>query len=54
MRKNVLYMIAVLLIIFWAIGLFIYTISAIIHVLLIIAIVSILIGIAQRRNRKAK
>ena len=45
--RNILYIVAVVLIIFWAIGFFAYSIGAVIHILLVIAIISILINIIQ-------
>jgi hypothetical protein len=45
--RNLLYYIAVILIIFWAIGFFAYSAGAVIHILLIIAIISILLRIIQ-------
>jgi len=44
---NILYIIAVILIIFWAIGFFAYTAGGIIHVLLVLAIIAILIRVIQ-------
>jgi hypothetical protein len=46
--SNLLYIVAVILIIGWAIGFFAYSAGAIIHVLLVIAIISFLIGIIRR------
>jgi hypothetical protein len=43
--SNILYIIAVILIIFWAIGFFAYSTGAIIHILLVIAIIAILFRI---------
>jgi len=40
--SNLLYTIAVILIIFWAIGFFAYSAGSIIHILLVIAIVAVL------------
>ena len=40
---NLLYTIAVILIIFWAIGFFAYSAGAIIHILLVIAVIAILL-----------
>lgn len=45
--SNLLYLIAFILIIFWAIGFFAFNIGAIIHIVLIIAIISILLRIIQ-------
>jgi hypothetical protein len=42
-----LYVIAVILIIGWAIGFFVYSAGSIIHVLLVIAIIAIIIRVIQ-------
>jgi hypothetical protein len=47
---NLLYVIAVILIIGWAIGFFAYNLGAIIHILLVIAIISILVRVIQGRK----
>ena len=44
---NLLYLVAVVLIIFWAVGFFAYSAGGIIHILLIIAGISILLRIIQ-------
>ncbi len=44
---NLLYLIAVILIICWAIGFFAYSAGGIIHVLLVIAIIAILLRVIQ-------
>lgn len=44
---NILYLIAVLLIIFWAVGFFAYSAGAIIHILLVLAAISVLLRIIQ-------
>lgn len=44
---NLLYTVAVILVILWAIGYFAYSAGAIIHILLVIAIISILIRVIQ-------
>jgi hypothetical protein len=44
---NLLYLVAVLLIIFWAIGFFAYSAGGIIHVLLVIAVISIILRVIQ-------
>ncbi len=44
---NLLYTIAVILIIFWAIGFFAYSAGGIIHILLVIAVISILLRIIK-------
>jgi hypothetical protein len=48
--SNLLYIIALILIIFWAIGFFAYSIGSIIHILLVIAIIAILLRLIQGRK----
>ncbi|MBK7851645.1 MAG: lmo0937 family membrane protein [Bacteroidetes bacterium] len=48
---NLLYAVAVILIIIWAIGFFAYSVGAIIHLLLIIAIVSILLRVISENKK---
>jgi hypothetical protein len=47
---NLLYLIAVVLIIIWAIGFFGYAAGGIIHILLVIAIIVIVLRVIQGRN----
>jgi hypothetical protein len=47
---NLLYIVAVVLIIFWAIGFFAYSAGSIIHVLLVIAIIAIVVKLFQGRR----
>ncbi|HEY5535678.1 MAG TPA: lmo0937 family membrane protein [Ignavibacteria bacterium] len=47
--SNLLYLIAVVLIIIWAIGFFAYSAGGIIHILLVIAIIAILFRIIRGR-----
>jgi Family of unknown function (DUF5670) len=47
---NLLYTIAVILIIFWAIGFFAYSAGAVIHVLLVIAVIAILLRLIQGKS----
>jgi hypothetical protein len=47
---NLLYLIAVILILFWAIGYFGYNAGGIIHVLLVIAIIAILLKVIRRAD----
>jgi hypothetical protein len=42
---NLLYIIAVVLVVIWAIGLFAYSAGAIIHILLVLAVISILLRV---------
>lgn len=46
--SSILYVIAVILIIGWAIGTFAYSAGGIIHILLVIAIIAIIIGFLRR------
>jgi hypothetical protein len=45
---NLLYIIAVILIIGWALGLFVYSAGGIIHILLVIAIIAIILAVIRR------
>ncbi|GGD80130.1 hypothetical protein GCM10011514_50150 [Emticicia aquatilis] len=44
---NLLYIVAVVLVISWAIGFFAYGVGGIIHVLLVIAVITILLRVIQ-------
>ncbi|TDE30550.1 MULTISPECIES: lmo0937 family membrane protein [Flavobacterium] len=48
--SNLLYTIAVILVIFWAIGFFAFNVGSIIHVLLVIAVIAILFRLIQGRS----
>ncbi|REH00500.1 lmo0937 family membrane protein [Flavobacterium aquicola] len=48
--SNLLYTVAVILVIFWAIGFFAYSAGSIIHILLVIAVVAVLLRLIQGRN----
>ncbi|HOZ74541.1 MAG TPA: lmo0937 family membrane protein [Flavobacterium sp.] len=48
--SSLLYIIAVVLVIAWAIGFFAYSVGGIIHILLVIAIVAILLRIIQGKK----
>ena len=47
---NLLYTVAVILIIFWAIGFFAYSAGGIIHILLVIALISVILRVIQGRR----
>lgn len=47
---NLLYIIAVVLIILWALGFFMYSAGGIIHILLIIAVIAIILRVIQGRK----
>jgi hypothetical protein len=44
---NLLYFIAIILIIFWLLGFYVYSVGALIHVLLVIAIIAILVRVIR-------
>jgi hypothetical protein len=44
---NLLYAIAVILVIIWALGFFAYNVGSVIHILLVIAIVAILLRVIR-------
>ncbi len=46
--NSLLYIVAVILIIGWALGVFIYSAAGLIHVLLVIAVMAIIIGLIRR------
>jgi hypothetical protein len=46
--RGLLYIIAVILVIGWALGLFYYSAGGIIHVLLVIAIIALILGLIRR------
>lgn len=48
--SNLLYTIAIILIIFWAIGFFAYSVGGIIHILLVIAVIAILLRLIQGKK----
>ncbi|MBK6975709.1 MAG: lmo0937 family membrane protein [Cytophagaceae bacterium] len=48
--SNLLYLIAIILVLFWAVGFYAYGAGGIIHVLLVIAIISILLRIISGRK----
>jgi hypothetical protein len=46
--RSILYIIAVILIIGWLLGVFVYSVSGLIHILLVIAVIALLLGIIRR------
>lgn len=48
--SNLLYLVAVILVFFWAIGFFAYSVGGIIHVLLVIAVIAIILRIIQGKS----
>ncbi|HTL81944.1 MAG TPA: lmo0937 family membrane protein [Bacteroidia bacterium] len=49
--KNLLYLLAVLLIIAWGVGFIGYHAGVFIHALLVVALVAVLLGVIQGRKR---
>lgn len=48
--QNLLYTVAVLLIIFWALGFFVYSAGNIIHILLVIAVIAVLLRLIKGKS----
>ncbi|WP_345948240.1 MULTISPECIES: lmo0937 family membrane protein [unclassified Mucilaginibacter] len=46
--RGLLYIIAVILIIGWALGAFVYNVGGLIHILIVIAIIALILGIIRR------
>lgn len=45
--KNLLYLVAVILVIGWALGFFVYSVGSVIHILLVIAVIAVLFKIIK-------
>jgi hypothetical protein len=46
--SGLLYLIAVILIIGWILGVFVYSVGGLIHVLIVLALISLVLGIIRR------
>jgi hypothetical protein len=46
--RSILYIVAVIMIIGWAIGLFFHALGGLIHILLVIAVIAFILGIIRR------
>ncbi|NOT76034.1 MAG: lmo0937 family membrane protein [Cyclobacteriaceae bacterium] len=46
--RSLLFLIAIILVIGWALGVFVYSSTGLIHLLIVIAIVALLLGIIRR------
>lgn len=46
--RSILYIIAVILIIGWLLGVFVYSVGGLIHILVVLAVISLLLAIIQR------
>lgn len=47
---SILYLIAVILLIFWALGMFVWSVGSLIHILLILAVIAILYNLITGRR----
>ena len=48
--NSLLYIIAVILIIGWVLGAFVYSVGGLIHILLVIAIIAVIMGVIRGRS----
>jgi hypothetical protein len=48
--SNLLYTIAIILVVFWAIGFFAFSLGSIIHILLVITIIAVLLRLIQGKK----
>ncbi|WP_153797890.1 lmo0937 family membrane protein [Foetidibacter luteolus] len=46
--RSILYIIAVILVIGWALGFFVYSTGGLIHILIVLAVISLLLGLIGR------
>jgi len=46
--RSILYIIAVILVIGWLLGVFVYSAAGLIHILLVLAVISIILAVIQR------
>lgn len=46
--RTLLYIIAIILVIGWLLGIFVYSAKGLIHILIVLAIIAILLGIIRR------
>jgi hypothetical protein len=46
--RGILYLVAVILLIGWLLGVFVYSLKGLVHILLVIAIISLLLGFIRR------
>ncbi len=45
--RSILYLIAVLLVIGWLVGFFVYSAAGLIHILLVLAIIAVILGVIR-------
>jgi hypothetical protein len=48
--RSILYIVAVILVVVWATGVFAYSAGYLIHLLLVIALISVLLGIIKQKK----
>ncbi|MGZ3872071.1 MAG: lmo0937 family membrane protein [Mucilaginibacter sp.] len=48
--NSILYIVAVILLIGWAVGAFVYSVGGLIHILLVIAVIALILGIIRGRS----
>ena len=46
--RSILYLLAIILVIGWLLGFFVYSAGALIHILLILAVISLLLGLIRK------
>ncbi|MEP6513291.1 MAG: lmo0937 family membrane protein [Parafilimonas sp.] len=46
--RNILYVIAVILVICWLLGFFVWSAPGLIHILLVLAVISLILGLMRR------
>lgn len=46
--RSILYVLAVILVIGWLLGVFVYSAKGLIHILIVLAVVSLLLGLIRR------
>ncbi|MCB9046585.1 MAG: lmo0937 family membrane protein [Chitinophagales bacterium] len=46
--RSVLYLVAVILVIGWILGFFVYSAGQVIHILLVIALIALILGVIRR------
>lgn len=46
--RSILYIIAIILVIGWLLGVFVYSAKGLIHILIVLAIIALLVGVIRR------
>jgi len=46
--RSILYLVAVILVIGWLLGFFVYSAGGLIHILIVLAVISLIIGLMRR------